>query len=267
MFEGLVGALILMAVAGLCIGFVAALLGIGGGMLMVPALFFIFILLKVPDDMRMHLAAGTSLFIMIATSVGSVCSHASQRNVVWEMTRRTIPGIAIGVVLGALLAAGLKSHTLAIIFAVVLVAISVIMIFGFKATPKERPRPGLLAASGFGTVIGFKSGLLGVGGGALSVPWLTWLGFPQNKVSGTSSTFTFPAAVIGTVAFMLTGEDSVAIPHTIGYVFWPALPVAGVASIIGTLIGARLTRHVPGHLLRIIFGILLLGVALSMILT
>ena len=264
MIEGLIVSLILMAVAGLVIGVIAALLGIGGGMLMVPALFFIFVLLKVPLDARMHVAAGTSLFVMIATSVGSVYSHWRQKNVVWPLTYRVLPGIAVGVIVGALLAASLKSSTLAIIFAIVLVGIAALMVFGFKATPSKRDRPGFFVGSACGSVIGFKSGLLGVGGGALSVPWLTWLGLPQNEVSGTSSTFTFPAAVIGTVAFMLTGIDSLNLDYTIGYVFWPALPVAGTASICGTLIGARLARRVPGRTLRVIFGVILFGVSISM---
>ena len=124
MVEGLIASLVLMAIVGLIIGFIAALLGIGGGMLMVPALFFIFLILDVPLDSRMHIAAGTSLFVMIATSVGSVYSHTRQENVVWALTWRVIPGIAVGVIIGALLAASLKSSTLAVIFAIVLVGIS-----------------------------------------------------------------------------------------------------------------------------------------------
>lgn len=265
MLEGLIVSLVLMAIAGLLIGFIAALLGIGGGMLMVPALFFIFLILDVPLASRMHLAAGTSLFVMIATSVGSVYSHTRQKNVVWAITWRVLPGIAVGVIIGALLAASLHSSTLAIIFAIVLIGISALMVFGFKATPSKRAQPGFLVSSGCGSVIGFKSGLLGVGGGALSVPWLTWLGLPQNEVSGTSSTFTFPAAVIGTIAFIFTGIGSVNLEFTVGYVFWPALPVAGTASICGTLIGARLVRRVSGRALRIIFGVILFGVSISMI--
>ena len=256
--------LILMGVAGLLVGFISALLGIGGGMLMVPALFYIFTFMGVPDDSLMHVAAGTSLLIMIATSVGSVTSHARNGNVVWKITARVLPGIAVGVVAGALLASVLETGVLVIIFAVVLFLVALIMIFSFKATPSKRPTPGVPASMGAGSVIGFKSGLLGVGGGALSVPWLTWLGLPQNQVSGTSSTFTFPAAIVGTAAFLLTGMDMVEYPHTVGYVFWPGLPVAGGTSIVATFVGARFASRVPGRLLRIIFGVLLILVSISM---
>lgn len=265
MNEDLIAALIWMVVAGGAIGFISSMLGIGGGMLMVPALYFITTLMDVPGDQRMHVAAGTSLLIMVATSVGSVFSHSREKNIVWKITARVLPGIVVGVVAGALLAAVLKSAVLVVIFAVVLFLVALIMIFGFKATPQERPIPGIPVSIGCGSVIGFKSGLLGVGGGALSVPWLTWLGLPQNKVSGTSSTFTFPAAIVGTIAFLITGMGDVHMPHMIGYVYWPGLPTAGGASILATLVGARLARKVPGRILRIIFGVLLVGVAISMI--
>lgn len=266
MNEDLIIALIWMVVAGGVIGFISAMLGIGGGMLMVPALYFINILLQIPNDQRMHVAAGTSLLIMIATSVGSVVSHAREKNIVWKITARVVPGIVVGVVAGALLAAVLQSSVLAVIFAVVLTLVALLMIFGFKATPRARPTPGIPVSLCTGSLIGFKSGLLGVGGGALSVPWLTWLGLAQNKVSGTSSTFTFPAAIVGTFSFLLTGMgDDLHVPHLIGYVFWPALPAAGGASIFATFLGAHLARKVPGRILRIIFGVILVGVAISMI--
>ena len=266
MHEHLTLVLCLMGVAGLLIGFVSALLGIGGGMLMVPALFYLFGLLEAPEANRMHLAAGTSLLVMLATSVGSVWSHARTGNVVWRITIRVLPGIAVGVISGALLASILATDVLVTIFAVVLALVALLMVFGFKATPKQRPLPGALTATGIGGVIGFKSGLLGVGGGALSVPWLTWLGLPQHEVSGTSSTFTLPAAVVGSIAFLVSGFGEVELPLTVGYLFWPALPIAGGASILATSVGARLARRVPGRLLRIVFGLLLIGVSAGMLL-
>ena len=180
MTEDLILALVLMAIAGGAIGFVSAMLGIGGGMLMVPALLLITRLLDVPADNRMHVAAGTSLCIMIATSLGSVFSHARRKNVVWVIVFRVIPGIVIGVIGGSLLAHVLASHVLSVIFAVVLLLVGLLMIFGFKATPNDRKTPGLVVSSVAGSIIGFKSGLLGVGGGALSVPWLTSLGLPHR---------------------------------------------------------------------------------------
>ena len=261
--------LAIMFLLGLGIGFIAALLGIGGGMLMVPCLYYLFLWSGLIPEQQMHFAAGTSLLIMVATSVGAVFAHARRGDVVWSITRRTIPAICVGVVGGAVVANLVDTRILVVIFGVVLMLVAGTMIFGFRqaGTPTQRI-PGWTGLSIGGFLIGYKSGMLGVGGGAISVPWLTWMGLPQPRVSGTSSTFTFPAAVIGTLAFCVSGLISVKAPvepWTIGYVFWPALPVAGIASLLGTRFGAAASGRVPGRQLRIIFGLLLVGVSISMI--
>lgn len=254
-----------MAIAGAGIGFVSALLGIGGGMLMVPALLGILMLLDIPADHRMHVAAGTSLSVMIATSIGSTLSHARRHDVVWPIVYRTIGGIACGVVADALLSHRLSGHALSTVFAIVLVVVGGTMIFGFRSSEgRIRRDPGLVRGSIAGSIIGFKSGLLGVGGGALSVPWLTFAGLPQRLVSGTSSVFTLPAAIVGTISFMLMGP---ATPDwtLIGAVYWPALPIAGGASIAATRFGASLSGRVPGRILRIAFGVMVVLVAITML--
>lgn len=258
-------ALALMVVAGLFIGTISAMLGIGGGMIMVPALLVIFLLLDIPDDIRMHVAAGTALCIMLATSAGSVVSHARRHNIVWTITWRVLPSMAVGVVAGAILADALNGEALRIVFAIVLIVVSCMMIFGFRVTPGERRIPKWSTCLMMGSGIGFKSGLLGVGGGALSVPWLTFEGLRQSDVSGTSASFTPCAAVIGTIAFIITGWSVSTGPGMIGFVFWPALPAAGAATLLGAFFGAKLANQVPGRELRLIFGILVLCVAISML--
>lgn len=258
-------ALSLMVLVGLFIGAVSAMLGIGGGMLMVPALLVIFLLLDIPDDIRMHVAAGSALCIMMATSTGSVVSHARRNNIVWAITWRIMPSMAIGVIAGAILAGALHSEVLRIVFGIVLIVVACLMIFGFRVTAGQRRVPSWRSCILIGGGIGFKSGLLGVGGGALSVPWLTYLGLPQSDVSGTSSSFTPCAAVVGTIAFIITGWSVSTSPGTIGFVFWPALPAAGGATVIGAFFGAKLANRVPGRQLRVIFGILVLCVAISML--
>ena len=265
----MVEALVIMVFLGLAIGFVAALLGIGGGMLMVPSLYYLFTWTGIISHTPMHYAAGTSLMIMIATSVGAVIAHTREGDVVWSLTRRVLPGISIGVVCGAIVATLVSTTILMLVFGAILLLVALTMIFGFRATAGRELRiPRQRYLNIFGFAIGYKSGMLGVGGGAISVPWLTWMGLPQSDVSGTSSTFTFPAAVIGAAAFWITGAvDSSAahVPYTFGYLFWPALPTAGLASMLGTRFGATFSKKVPGRQLRIIFGVILIGVAISMI--
>ncbi len=258
-------ALALMLVSGLLIGAISAMLGIGGGMIMVPTLLLIFLLLDIPDEIRMHVASGTALCVMVATSFGSVVSHGRRCNIVWPITLRIVPGMTIGVIGGAILADQLDSRVLQIIFGIVMFIVSYLMIFGFKVTPRQRPMPGWPVCTSVGGAAGFKSGLLGVGGGALSVPWLTYEGLPQAKVSGTSSSFTPCAAVVGTIAFMIAGWTSVHVPGTVGYVFWPALPAAGGGAVIGAFFGARLANKVPGRQLRIMFGVLVFCVGVVML--
>ena len=265
----MVEALIIMGVLGLCVGFIAALLGIGGGMVVVPCLYYIFTWTGIITESPMHYAAGTSLMIMIATSVGAVIAHSRRGDVLWSITRRVLPGISVGVVCGVIIATIISGQILMLVFGVILFIVSLTMIFGFKASGGREERiPRQRYLNFFGFLIGYKSGMLGVGGGAISVPWLTWMGLSQPKVSGTSSTFTFPAAVIGAAAFCISGlvdADRPEVPYTIGYLFWPALPVAGLTSVVGTRFGAIFSSKVPGRQLRILFGLILIGVAASMI--
>ena len=265
----MIEALVIMGFLGLFVGFIAALLGIGGGMIVVPCLYYIFTGTGIIEDSPMHYAAGTSLMIMIATSTGAVVAHARRGTVVWSITRRVLPSISVGVVSGVVIATIVSGQVLMIVFGVILALVSVTMIFGFKTNaPREEriPRQRYLNLGGF--LIGYKSGMLGVGGGAISVPWLTWMGLSQPRVSGTSSTFTFPAAVIGAAAFAVSGlldQSGPDVPWTIGYLFWPALLVAGLTSVVGTRFGAIFASRVPARQLRILFGLILVGVSISMI--
>ena len=265
----MVEALIIMGILGLCVGFIAGLLGIGGGMVVVPCLYYIFTWTGIITESPMHYAAGTSLLIMIATSIGAVIAHSRRGDVIWSITRRVLPGISVGVICGVIIATIISGQILMLVFGVILFIVSLTMIFGFKASGGREERiPRQRYLNFFGFLIGYKSGMLGVGGGAISVPWLTWMGLSQPKVSGTSSTFTFPAAVIGAAAFCISGlvdADRPEVPYTIGYLFWPALPVAGLASVVGTRFGAIFSSKVPGRQLRILFGLILIGVAASMI--
>jgi uncharacterized membrane protein YfcA len=255
-----------MFAVGAAAGFVAGLAGIGGGMLLVPALYFIYQSMHLAHQGVMHLAIGTSLCVMIATSISAVTSHHRQGDIVWPIFWKVLPGLVVGVLAGALLAYFLPSRTLALIFGVILVVVSVTMLTGLatNSTRKDLPSRGVMAAAG--AVIGFKSGLLGVGGGALSVPFLTWCGLPVAKISGTSSTFTFPVAVAGTVSFILSGVLSeVTVSWATGYVYWPAVVTVATGTVLLAPLGTKVSHHVAPQAMRIGFGIFLMLLGIRMV--
>lgn len=258
--------ILLMLAAGAAAGFIAGLAGIGGGMLLVPALYFIYKNMNLSDDGVMHLAIGTSLCIMVATSISAITSHHKQGDIIWPIFWKVLPGLVVGVVAGAILAHFLPSRTLALIFGVILVVVSLTMITGLAESAGRKDLPPNRIMASVGVVIGFKSGLLGVGGGALSVPFLSWCGLPVAKISGTSSTFTFPVAVAGTVAFMISGIiGKIDVPWTTGYVYWPAAVTVAVGTVILAPLGTKVSHHISRRGMRISFGVFLLLLGIRMI--
>ena len=249
---------------GLFTGVTAGLLGIGGGMLIVPGLFYIFIHLHLPDETLMHMAAGTSMCIMIATSLSSTLAHQSRGNIRWSVFRSVIVGIGIGVLTGNVLANRLDSNVLELLFSLLLFAVSLKILLGWKPDQGKEKEPGNLVTNGVGWAIGFKSGVFGVGGGALSVPFLLYCGLPMNKVSGTSASFTLPIALMGTAAFLFLSPHYDTIPWSTGYIYWPAFLLVAPFTMIGAPIGAKLNSVIPKDMLRTMFALLLLFLSVKM---
>ena len=255
---------ILYSTHGITTGIIAGLLGIGGGMIIVPGLFYIFIHLHLPDETLMHMAAGTSMCIMIATSLSSTLAHQSRGNIKWSVFRNVIVGIAIGVLTGNLLANHLDSNILEILFSLLLFAVAIKILWGWKPDQGEEKEPSPVINNTVGLAIGFKSGVFGVGGGALSVPFLIYCGLPMNKVSGTSASFTLPIAIMGTAAFLFLAPHYDTIPWSTGYVYWPAFLFVAPFTMIGAPVGAKLSTVMPKETLRTIFALLLLFLSVKM---
>lgn len=252
--------------AGSFAGLMSGLLGIGGGIVVVPALFFIFTHQGViPASLCMHFAAGTSLSIMIFTSHAAIRAHLSHQDILWQVFKRLWIGIAIGVITGAVVAYFMSVFWLKLIFGLFLLFIAYKMSIGFKVKEtREFPRPWIHFLVSW--VIGFKSGLLGVGGGVLIVPYLTYCGVPIRKIAAVSALCTLTVSVLGTLIFMITGHFAGhSIAYTTGFIYWPAVLWVAIPSMLMAPIGARLNYVLPVKQLRYGLVVILLLTAIDLL--
>lgn len=254
----------LFALLGMGAGTLAGMLGIGGGMVIVPGLFYLFSLMDLPGYSLMHLAAGSAMCIMIFTSASSTFSHHIRGDVNWEIFGRMIAAIGVGVLLGNLISNRLDTHWLEIIFGVFLLFVSVKILLDWRPAFEETSYPPLVLMAAVGTLIGFKSGILGIGGGAISVPFLLYCGLPMNKASGTSASFTLPIAIVGTISFLLFSQGYTDIAWATGYIYWPAVALVAPFTVLGAPIGTKLSHTISPQHLRRIFGLLLVVIGLRM---
>lgn len=263
-------AFIFFSLSGALAGFLSGLLGIGGGVIVVPILAWIFVAFSsVPHSATMHVAAGTSLAAMIITSLAASFSHHQRGNVDWLTWRKLLPSTIVGVVFGVLLASTLETRALSIIFACVLILIALQIFFFSKQKENELiEHPHWFIFNLAGLLVGACSGLLGIGGGALLIPFLLHYHFPMNKTAGTSAACIVPLSILGTLMFMITGQfhEAAPIPYSTGFIYWPAFIGVAIGSVLfvhlGTWVGARANKK----LLKRIFSCLLVLIALQLIL-
>jgi len=246
-------------------GIIGGLLGLGGGLVIVPALLYLFIRQGLPAEILMHLAVATSLATIVFTSISSTFTHHRHGAVLWSQVKLFVPGIILGGLLGAIIADHLASNSLRVAFGVFEILVAVQIGFDIKASAhRELPARGgmFLAGSGIGTL----STLLGIGGGTLTVPFLLWCNVNIRNAIATSSASGLPVALVGTIAMMITGWDSENLPAgTTGYVYWPAATVILIASVLFAPLGARLTHTLPVKSLKRIFAVVLAGVGIRML--
>lgn len=249
-----------LAVLGVGTGFLAGLLGIGGGMLMVPFITIILANRGVADDLAVKMAIATSMATIIFTSLSSVRAHHKRGAVRWDIVRRLAPGIVVGSIIGSLgVFALLKGSYLAIFFGL-FVSFSATQMFLDKKPKPTRQMPGTggqLAAGGF---IGFLSGLVGAGGGFISVPFMTWCNVPIHNAVATSAALGFPIAVANVLGYAISGQAVQNLPEgSFGYIWLPALAVIAVCSFLTAPLGARAAHGIPvGKLKRVFASILYL---------
>jgi len=252
------------AALGAAAGTTAGLLGVGGGIIVVPGLAFL-LGDAVPAHRLMQVAVGTSLTTIVATSLSSIRAHSRHGAIRWEVVGRLTPGIIVGAILGAAIADVLPTRGLAAVFGAFLVLAAVrLAVPGQPSAHRELPRtPGLFA---WGGGIGTFSSLVGIGGGTITVPFLTWCNVAIRNAVGTSSACGLPIAVTGATGFVVAGWGTPGLPPwSTGYVYWPAFVALVPMSILFAPLGARLAHTISMFALRCIFAVFLLVVGLRML--
>ena len=252
---------------GAAAGFLAGLLGVGGGLIIVPVLTFAFTALHFPASHVVHLALGTSLATILFTSISSLRAHHAHGAVNWRIWRGITPGIVTGTLAGSVLAASLSSVFLKGFFVVFLFYVGTQMLLDIR--PKgSRELPGRAGLFLAGNVIGIVSSLVGIGGGTLSVPFMTWCNVKLHEAIGTSAAIGLPIAAAGAVGYAVNGLRIADLPPgSFGFVYLPALAAIVLVSVLTAPLGARLAHRLPVKKLKRIFALLLYALGVRMALT
>ena len=247
-------------------GFLAGLLGVGGGMLMVPAMSWLLTNQGVASGPAVKMAVATSMATILFTSLSSVRAHHRLGNVRWPTARALVPGVlAGGLAAGAGAFALLKGQGLALFFAAFIGYTALQMLLDRKPSP-SRALPGPAGLFGVGAGVGFISGLLGAGGAFLSVPFMTWCNVPPREAVGTSAALGFPIAAASTLGYLVSGWNlPPALPGAFGYLYLPGLVLVAVASVLMAPLGARTAQRINVTLLKRFFAVLLFALALTML--
>lgn len=252
----------MLVATGLFAGFCAGLLGIGGGAIMVPAFLFLFAALGVPPAVLAQAAVGTSLACISVIAINSTRAHHRRGAVLWPVMLRLAPGLVAGALVGAAVAHLLSSLALQRVVGVAALLLALRMALDLDSSG-QRPLPGAAALAGVGTAIGGLSALVGIGGGALTVPFLSWCRVPMVRAVGTSAACGMPIAWAGTLGFVVAGWGAPA--GGLGYVQPLAAAVVVAASLAATPLGAALAHRLPANALRRVFALLLTAVGLRLL--
>ncbi|MFS2205086.1 sulfite exporter TauE/SafE family protein [Variovorax sp. Varisp36] len=255
-----------LAALGLGTGFLAGLLGIGGGMLMVPFITIIMGHRGVPADLAVKMAIATSMATIIFTSVSSVRAHHKRGAVRWDIVRRLAPGIVIGSLVGSLGVFSLLKGTALAIFFALFVGFSATQMFLDKKPAPTRQMPGAGGQLAAGGVIGFVSGLVGAGGGFISVPFMTWCNVSIHNAVATSAALGFPIAVANVLGYAVSGQSVQGLPAgSFGYIWLPALAVIAICSVFTAPLGAKAAHSLPVRKLKRVFASILYLLAAYML--
>ncbi len=252
-------------VIGVIAGVMAGLLGVGGGLVIVPALAIVYSFTSIPETVLMHMAVGTSLATIVVTSIASIRAHHQRGAVLWTIFLRITPGIVGGALAGSAVAGWMPGDLLRTLFGGFAILVAVQMAFGLKPEG-GRQLPGAFAMGLTGAGIGAVSAIVGIGGGSMTVPFLSWCNVAVRKAVATSSAVGLPIAMAGAAGFMVTGWGNSQLPaYSSGYIFWPAFAGIVITSMLFAGVGARLAHSLPTATLKRIFALFLLAVGLHLV--
>jgi uncharacterized membrane protein YfcA len=252
-------------VAGAVAGVLAGLLGIGGGLIIVPMLVFCFSWQGIDSTVLMHMVLGTSMASIVFTSVASFRSHHKRGAVHWLVVRRIVLGIFTGTFLGTCVASRMPTSLLKGFFVVFLFYVAIQLIIDKRPAP-SRQLPGRAGMFGMGNLVGAISSLVGIGGGTLSVPFMLWCNMSLHQAIGTSAAIGFPIAIAGTLGYLYNGWHHTGLPaYSLGFIYLPALIGLVCASVLTAPLGVWLAHRLPVDKLKRFFAILLIVVGLRML--
>jgi uncharacterized membrane protein YfcA len=248
----------LYLVTGAFAGFAAGLFGVGGGLIIVPVLFYVFATQGYDPQHLMHMAIATSLATIMFTSISSTLAHHKKQAVLWPLVFILSPGIIIGSWFGGISASALDTKVLATIFAVfeLLVAANLLLQTQLE---QHQTNIGKITATAGGTIIGFISSIVGIGGDTMTVPFLHWFNISMQKAVATSAACGFPIALVGTLSYVYSGWGlQLTDTMTIGYLQLYALAVIATSSFIFAPLGAKLAHSISEKILRLSFAFILI---------
>ena len=260
----LINLLVVLAAAAAGAGFMAGLLGVGGGIVMVPALYYAFTVLDFDIVTRMHLSVGTSLAIIIPTSIISTMTHKEYDAVDFKMVKSFGVFILVGVICGTFLAVNLKTPALVLFFSIFALMVGLFFIFLREKLVDNPKKISAVVKNISGVIIGFISVPLGIGGGSLMVPFMRTFGYDIRKSIGTAAAVGFLIAVTGTITMITGGKiiDNVNTPFSIGYINLLGFAVFVPVTMVMARIGAKVVHKIDKKLLSKIFGIFLILVSM-----
>lgn len=261
---------LLFVMVGACVGVLSGLLGIGGGLVLVPFFSTVFAVLKLPSDTVFHYALGTSMACIVLTSVFSLLAHQRKQGVLWHYVKSMALGVMLGAFFSTFWVTSLKNTMLMIIFSVFLVFVAWQMLRGNMQQPEDASPTKVSSLELFivSTMIGVISAIVSIGGGSLTVPYLTHRKVPIKQAIGTSAALGLPISLAGTLGYIYNGPAMLwldQLPLTLGYIYLPAVLFVSITSIFTVKLGAHLVHRLPVNAIKQIFACLLIVISIKVL--